>query len=429
MMKKRPSSSDLQIWTPEKKREPSRDSSFTLPGDWFVDQKTRTTGISRGTTDKYYHEPGTGHKFRSLVSVERYLMETGYNDITTRGNLKLGMPRLKVKPLPIAFPGIDYSSKSLLKKLSFKKPNQIVVYRKPYIPKHKVNIDTSKPLKLPDGWYIETTTRRSGHSVGKVDKYYCEGATGRVFRSLVDVQRYLADCYIEENISLNKLFKPAGLIQMSGSEEKEVDNNNDMAIVPHSGDKDSYSDISDDVLLKDLVRKSDNVPLKHLVRNADEVPLKDLLRKSADVPLKDLVRRAHDQPHKDLECKSAYVPLRDHVQKSDDEQMKVPDRKSDYAPLKDLVRKSSVVWKIRKHAHHVAYPAKKVLSCTSITSSFGNASNPTTKIKWVLTGPGGDDWSPFTADTMVPESLKREWAQMFRDIVGQKLQKFRCSTS
>ncbi|KAL9681676.1 hypothetical protein QQ045_013463 [Rhodiola kirilowii] len=52
---------------------------------------------------QYYHEPGTGNKFRSLASVKRYLMEIGYDDITTRGNMKLRMPRSKVKPLPIAF--------------------------------------------------------------------------------------------------------------------------------------------------------------------------------------------------------------------------------------------------------------------------------------------------------------------------------------
>lgn len=44
------------------------------------------------------------------------------------------------------------------------------VYRKRYVPKHQVNIDKSRPLELPDGWFIKTSTRRSGDSIGKVDK-------------------------------------------------------------------------------------------------------------------------------------------------------------------------------------------------------------------------------------------------------------------
>ncbi|KAL9674806.1 hypothetical protein QQ045_003005 [Rhodiola kirilowii] len=305
-MKKRPSSSpsmstQLQIWTPEKKRESSRrmdvaivstshGTSFNLPDDWIFEERKRTTGTHIGRTDKYYREPGTGRTFRSLASVRKYLMELDdYAIARTR-----------------------------------REENQITVYRKTYIPKHHVKIDRSKPLKLPKGWYIRRITRMSGHSMGRVDKYYCERSTGRVFRSRLDVQRYLAANHINDNTTLSELFKPAGLIQMSKSEDKDVCEESAMAIVPHSSYKDSYSSISDDVPLKDLVRKRDDVPLKDLVRKCDDVPLKDLVPVSVDMPLEDLVPESDEMPLKDL------------VQQSDD------------MPLKDLFRKSSTARKTSK---------------------------------------------------------------------------------
>uniref|UniRef100_A0A7N0UN07 MBD domain-containing protein n=2 Tax=Kalanchoe fedtschenkoi TaxID=63787 RepID=A0A7N0UN07_KALFE len=464
-MKKRPSSSStqLQIWTPEKKREPPSRSrldlaivplpqdsptTFTLPEDWFVEERKRSNGTLRGNTDRYYHEPGTGRVFRSLVSVKRYLMETGDYEITSKGDLKLKAPPSDVRPLSIALPGYGskpYAAPSPLKSQSLvktssslKSANQILVYRKSYIPKHPVKIDRRKPLKLPKGWYVKRITRLSGHSMGRVDKYYCERATGRVFRSKLDVKRYLADNYIEENTTLSELFKPAGLIQISGSEEQDGGEDGDMAIVPHSGNNDFYSDISEDVPLKDLVRKHDDVHLKDL-----DVPLKDLDREADNVPLKDLMRKSDDDS------------LMDFDQNSDDFNM----------PLKNLVRKSLFSRKTSKHAKKLASltkpsssptksslttpasstavhtssptkrgsltaiptssptkpgsPAKNVFCCTTNTSPV-NASKPPTKIKWVLSGPGGEEWSPFTGDTIVPESLKHEWAQLFIDIVSQK---------
>uniref|UniRef100_A0A7N0TD00 MBD domain-containing protein n=1 Tax=Kalanchoe fedtschenkoi TaxID=63787 RepID=A0A7N0TD00_KALFE len=421
-MKKRRSSSstDLQIWTPEKKRESpsssrldlaivplSQDSpaNFTLPGDWVVEERKRTAGMLRGNTDKYYHEPGTGRKFRSLVSVKRYLTKTGDYEITSK------MAQSDVTPLSIALPGYNLKSsvappssksRSVVKTSLLKSANQIVVYWQKYIPKHLVDIDRSKPLKLPDGWYVKRITRRSGHSMGKVDKYYCERATGRVFRSGIDVQRYLADNYIDENTTLSQLFKPAGLIQMSGSEERDIDEDGDMAIVPHSGNSDSYSDIYDDVPLKDLVRKRDDVRLKDLDRDADDIPLEDLVQECDDVPVNDPVQECDDVLDKDLDQKSDDVPLKDLV------------RISSARPVKKLATPTELASPTK-----LASLTKNVFSCTMNTCPV-NVSNPPMKIKWVLTGPGGDEWSPLAGDTMVPESLKQEWAQLFLDIVSKQ---------
>ncbi|RDX63979.1 Methyl-CpG-binding domain-containing protein 7, partial [Mucuna pruriens] len=46
-------------------------SSFHLPSDWVVEKKPRVSNPTH--VDKYYYEPHTGKKFRSLLSVQRYL--------------------------------------------------------------------------------------------------------------------------------------------------------------------------------------------------------------------------------------------------------------------------------------------------------------------------------------------------------------------
>lgn len=38
---------------------------------------------------------------------------------------------------------------------------------------------------------------------------------------------------------------------------------------------------------------------------------------------------------------------------------------------------------------------------------------PPSTINWVLAGPGGDMWSPFVDDLMVPEPVKQKWSDTF----------------
>ncbi|KAK6123443.1 hypothetical protein DH2020_042808 [Rehmannia glutinosa] len=59
---------------PSEKTAPT--APVVLPDGWIVEEVPRRYG--RGT-DKYYYEPGTGQKFRSLVSVERHLAELEEN--------------------------------------------------------------------------------------------------------------------------------------------------------------------------------------------------------------------------------------------------------------------------------------------------------------------------------------------------------------
>ncbi|GAB2235057.1 hypothetical protein Drorol1_Dr00004336, partial [Drosera rotundifolia] len=51
-------------------------------------------------------------------------------------------------------------------------------------------------FELPEGWVVEVRPRAPGSSV-KADKYYHEPKTGRQFRSLLSIKRYL---YGEEEV-------------------------------------------------------------------------------------------------------------------------------------------------------------------------------------------------------------------------------------
>ncbi|XWS28880.1 hypothetical protein CRYUN_Cryun25bG0109600 [Craigia yunnanensis] len=74
------------------------------------------------------------------------------------------------------------------------------------------------PIKLPRGWVVEERPRvNSAAHPGLVDRYYCEPKTGKQFRSLTAVQKYL--CEEMESTLTTQRMKPG--------------NENSMQIVPH----------------------------------------------------------------------------------------------------------------------------------------------------------------------------------------------------
>ncbi|CAJ2660826.1 unnamed protein product [Trifolium pratense] len=140
-------------------------SPFKLPDDWLVEHRPRFSNPNQ--VDKYYIEPQTGHKFRSLVAVQRYL------NGETRNYLPIERMITENK--------------------------DTIVLRSP-----------QSPFKLPDDWVVEHRPRVSKpNCVDRVDRYYIEPRTGVKFRSLVSVQRYLNeetrdDLPTERMISENK---------------------------------------------------------------------------------------------------------------------------------------------------------------------------------------------------------------------------------
>ncbi|KAF8082730.1 hypothetical protein N665_0809s0032 [Sinapis alba] len=111
---------------------------FHLPKGWTVEVSPRRNSSH---IDKFYVERKTGKRLRSLVSVERYLKQSGDR----------------------------------------KDQQQLVLLQQ----HHRVS---SKDFNLPDGWIVEEKPRRNSC---RIDRSYIEPGTGRKFRSLPAVETYL----------------------------------------------------------------------------------------------------------------------------------------------------------------------------------------------------------------------------------------------
>ncbi|KVI03590.1 methyl-CpG-binding domain-containing protein 7-like [Cynara cardunculus var. scolymus] len=188
-------------------------SKFTLPEDWFVEKVPRKSGW---TIDKYYHDPETGRKFRSLKGVERFLTE---GCTPTRSSAK----RLNYHKKHLENCGSRKKIVSGGKMLDFEEDK--------YNEYQLVNVTPTSfpstlPFKLPDGWIVEEVPRKTG---GHVDRYYYEPGTGQKFRSLIAAQKHLAELeensplsvvleeLIENNLPLSKAFKLRSSIKNHGS--------------------------------------------------------------------------------------------------------------------------------------------------------------------------------------------------------------------
>ncbi|MCD7462721.1 hypothetical protein HAX54_049256 [Datura stramonium] len=72
--------SKAETVTPQRRQNRSVDVNAErpswLPDNWNIETRVRTSGATAGTVDRYYHEPGSGRKFRSKNEV-LYFLETG----------------------------------------------------------------------------------------------------------------------------------------------------------------------------------------------------------------------------------------------------------------------------------------------------------------------------------------------------------------
>ncbi|XP_048234699.1 methyl-CpG-binding domain-containing protein 7 isoform X1 [Ricinus communis] len=126
---------------------------FKLPDVWVVERRPRRTNCR---CDKYYYEPSIGRQFRSLSSIQKYLSE----------KIDVAPKRLK--------PGNETNM-------------QIVpcIFR-------------SSTFNLPKGWIVEKKSHSNVNYTGVIDRCYIEPGTGKQFRSLISVERYLTEGKIYE---------------------------------------------------------------------------------------------------------------------------------------------------------------------------------------------------------------------------------------
>ncbi|GAA0151911.1 hypothetical protein LIER_10526 [Lithospermum erythrorhizon] len=179
----------------------TRSHPFRLPRGWKIEGVPRSTYPYQ--IDKYYIEPGTRRKFRSLVSVERYI----------RGEDEV--PFTKSKSLTLSHRRTSYR-RMIISNGRMVKFNEEIIDQKQMalVPCGGHGSAEASPYNLPDGWVVEYAPRRDG----RVDRYYYEPETGRRFRSHAAALRYLAESdetrplshsyeVLEENVPLSKMFK------------------------------------------------------------------------------------------------------------------------------------------------------------------------------------------------------------------------------
>uniref|UniRef100_A0A5B7BSW6 Putative methyl-CpG-binding domain-containing protein 7 isoform X2 n=1 Tax=Davidia involucrata TaxID=16924 RepID=A0A5B7BSW6_DAVIN len=186
---------------------PTTASRFQLPDGWVVQEVPRRCDATH--IDKYYYEPGSGQKFRSLRDVERYLTGEVYtprpkalelgNHVKNSGSWKM----------------IISGGKMLRQDEEGSDQLQLAVVAP------TITASTSH-FRLPDGWIVEAIPRRgtTRRRRSNTDKYYYEPGTGRKFRSLISVERYLAE--INENTPLSEAFKLANHLRKSGWQKKNI---------------------------------------------------------------------------------------------------------------------------------------------------------------------------------------------------------------
>ncbi|KAL6566608.1 methyl-CpG-binding domain-containing protein 7-like [Orobanche minor] len=160
-----------------------------VPAGWGVKQVPRPDGSH---TDRYYYEPGTGRKFRSIRDVHKYLNGVkGYRRrrSTRKSTCNHSTERRKMIVSGGKLSRLDHDDDEVENGSDL----AIVTFGKPA---------GMTSFSLPDGWIVEEMPRRD-HAWN--DKYYYEPGTGRKFRSLVAVERHLEE--LEENAPLSKILE------------------------------------------------------------------------------------------------------------------------------------------------------------------------------------------------------------------------------
>ncbi|XP_021716214.1 methyl-CpG-binding domain-containing protein 7-like [Chenopodium quinoa] len=157
---------------------------FELPDGWVVEVRPRGPTSSIKMSDKYYYEPGTGRKFRSLISVQRYL--SGVEHVV--------VPRSKPSNKQPSNSLVPYQHSGTVRRIVYGgkvlRPDELEEARLAKL--DDIVPETFQPKSssiLPDGWIVEEIPRKCGT---RCDRYYIEPRNGQRFRSVPEVQKYLA---------------------------------------------------------------------------------------------------------------------------------------------------------------------------------------------------------------------------------------------
>ncbi|KAL5581068.1 hypothetical protein UlMin_013510 [Ulmus minor] len=233
------------------------------------------------------------------------------------------------------------------------------------------------PFRLSDDWLVEEVPRRASSRGNHLDKYYHEQSTGRRFRSLVAVKRYLSN-------------KDTDMSTTPGTGSQE------MQLLPYSPRSSSSFTLPDDWNVEEKQRS--NINYSNTVDKTYIEPgtgnrfrsLRAVERYLTGTiedttPLK--LSSASGSRNKNVICAMCSAKIA-----------------KENSPSKESTRPL-------KHSG-AGEETKSEEELEGTMTNFNSRRPP--MINWVLSGPGGGHtWSPFMDKIKVPESVQKKWSEIF----------------
>ncbi|XP_076932274.1 methyl-CpG-binding domain-containing protein 7-like isoform X2 [Bidens hawaiensis] len=247
-------------------------------------------------------------------------------------------------------------------------------------------ITTSK-FTLPEDWFVKEVPRKSQNGFSK---YYCDPETGRQFRSLKDVERYLTQGFIPTTTTTtrSKSKMPKYL-----EEVKQITSHDSSDLLQ----KQDFKEVQDnEYQLVDTSRF--NLPDGWIVT---EVPRKTGHR----------VDRYFYEPGTGQQFRSL-PSVHKHLAELEEEEDNSPlsvvleELKEKKLPLSKAFK---VVTPMKDCGSYDSW--KKNMSKKEQDSSYSNV--PPKKINWVIGRTPKDTWNAFVGDELVPDSVKQQWGKRF----------------
>ncbi|KAH9661287.1 methyl-CpG-binding domain-containing protein 7 [Citrus sinensis] len=226
-------------------------------------------------------------------------------------------------------------------------------------------------FKLPRGWSVEERPRtHSPTRPDRIDKYYYEPRTGRQFRSLLSIQKYLTG--EEDTVSPKRV---------------KYGNVQNMQIVPCATKSAASFGLPDNWIVQEIPRKNINY--------AGTIDRFFLLSS---------ILQYYIEPGTGFRFRSRLAAER-YLQED--------------LPLRIIVKRQKDAKKIKvtskegKPGCHSAHAKNSVCCEKDVLTKGANAStlniaSPPAKVKWVLGGPGGNVWNALMNESVVPDSVKQE---------------------
>ncbi|XP_020552253.1 methyl-CpG-binding domain-containing protein 7 isoform X1 [Sesamum indicum] len=264
----------------------------------------------------------------------------------------------------------------------------------PYAHRH-LAVSSPSRFRIPRGWGVEEVPRHDGT---RSDMYYYEPGTGRKFRSIREVQRYLNGdsypCRSTRKLSLRSHVESSGYRRMLFSGEKS--SRCRRMIV--SGGK--------------LLRLDNELSQSHLAVTASQRAAPAAPFVLPDGWIVEEVPRKYDhwtdkyyyEPHTGQKFRSLVAVERYLTELEENEPLsKALEEIKENKPL-------SKIFKLENHAKHSSPRKKNISRENTQASSFVS---PPMKVNWVLASSRGDAWNPFISEALVPDSIKQQWSNRF----------------